>query len=76
MKNACNTLGTIVLVLGIIGSIALAWNNGVTVTYNSYSGVEEKRSVLLTIIWLASGIFSTAILYEILTSLKEKLEYH
>lgn len=75
MKNACNTLGTIVLVLGIIGSIALAWNNGVTVTYNSYSGVEEKRSVLLTIIWLASGIFSTAILYVILASLKEILEY-
>lgn len=75
MKDACNTLGTIVLVLGIIGSIALAWNNGVTVTYDSYSGVEETRSILLTLVWFVAGILSTAIGTVILVSLGEILEY-
>ena len=42
MQKSCSILGAIVLVLGIIGSIALAWNNGVTVTYDSYFGVEEE----------------------------------
>lgn len=75
MKNACNTLGTIVLVLGIIGSIILAWNNGVVVTYNSYLGVEEERNVLLTIVWFVGGILSTAIGTVILTALGEILEH-
>lgn len=75
MKDVCNILGTIVLVLGIIGSIALAWNNGVTVTYNSYYGVEEKRSILFTIVWFVTGILSTAIGTVILVALGEILEY-
>lgn len=75
MKDACNTLGTIVLVLGIIGSIALAWNNGVTVTYDSYLRVEETRSILLTLVWFVGGILSTAIGTVILVSLGEILEY-
>lgn len=75
MKNACNTLGTIVLVLGIISSIVLAWNNGVTVTYNSYLGIEEERNVFLTIVWFVGGILGTAIGTVILTVLGEILEY-
>lgn len=75
MKKACNTLGAVVLVLGIIGSIGLAWNNGVTVTYNSYLGIEEERSILLTIMWFVGGIFGTAIGTVILTALGEILEY-
>ena len=75
MQKSCSILGAIVLVLGIIGSIALAWNNGVTVTYDSYFGIEEKRSVLLTIIWFVCGIFTTAVGTVILVALGEILEY-
>lgn len=42
MQKACNTLGVVVLVLGIIGSIGVAWNNGVTVTYDS---LEYQESI-------------------------------
>lgn len=75
MKDVCNILGTIVLVLGIIGSIALAWNNGVTVTYDSYFRIEEKRSIFLTISWFVGGILSTAIGTVILVALGEILEH-
>ncbi len=75
MKEMCRTLGTIVLVLGIIGSIALAWNNGVTVTYNSYLGrTLEDRNLLLTIVWFVGGIITTGISATILHALGEILE--
>lgn len=75
MKDSCNTLGRICLVLGIIGSIILAWNNGVVVTYDSYFGVEEERNVFLTIVWFVCGILSTAIGTVIFTALGEILEH-
>lgn len=74
MKKACSTLGVVVMILGIIGSIALAWNNGVTVTYDSYFGIEEERNFLLTVLWFIGGIFGTAIGFVILIALSEILE--
>lgn len=74
MQKTCVTLGIIVLIVGIIGSFILAWNNGVTVTYNSYYGMEEERNILLTILWFGCGIFATAIGTVILLSIGEILE--
>lgn len=74
MQKTCITLAVIVIIVGIIGSIALAWNNGVTVNVNSYYGVKEERNVALTIGWLVGGLFSTAILSVILLSVGEILE--
>ena len=73
LKKVCNALGTIILIFGIVGSIALAWNNGVTVSYGTYS-IIEKRSILHTILWLVCGIIGTAIGTVILFALGEMLE--
>ena len=72
MKEMCRTMGTVVLVLGIIASIALAWKNGVTITDIYYSGVVEERNFFLTVIWFLCGIVTTA---TILHALGEILEY-
>ena len=74
MQKSCSILGAIVLVLGVIGSIGLAWNNGVTITYNAYFGIEKERSMLLTMVWFVGGVFSTAIGTVILIALGEILE--
>ncbi len=74
MKEMCRTMGTVVLVLGIIASIALAWKNGVTITDIYYSGVVEERNFFLTVIWFLCGIVTTAITATILHALGEILE--
>lgn len=74
MKKACRILGIIVLVLGIIGSIALAWDNGVVVTSDFFDDIDSKRSISLTIGWFAGGLLSTAVASVILFSISEILE--
>lgn len=74
MQRACITLGVIVLIVGIVGSIGLAWFNGVTIETTSYFGVRKERSVILTLAWLIGGLFSTAIGTVILFSIGEILE--
>ncbi len=74
MKNICAILGAIVLIVGVICSFMLAWNNGVTVTYDSYYEIKEERNILLTILWFGCGIFVTAIEAVILVSIGEILE--
>lgn len=74
MRSACKTLGIIYLILGVIGSFAIASSNGVTVSYNTYSGITEERSLLLTVAWFVSGILITAIGTVILYALGEILE--
>lgn len=75
MKKMCTDLGRFVLILGIIGSIILAWNNGITVDYDSYHRVvEERRSLLLVIMWFAFGMFLTVIQSVVLNALGEILE--
>lgn len=75
MKNVCRILGTIFLIFGIIGAIALAWNNGVTTSYSAYSGIEQERNILLTLIWFVAGILCTAIGTVVLMALGEILEH-
>ena len=74
MQKTCIRLGVIIIIVGIIGSIALAWINGVTIETNSYFGVSKERSVPLTCAWLLGGLFSTAIGAVIMFSLAEILE--
>lgn len=74
MRKMCTTLAGIILVLGIICSIILAWNNGVVEDYDSYHGIEEKRSFLLTVMWFVCGIFVTVVEAVILNAIGEILE--
>ena len=74
MKKMCTTLAGIILVLGIICSIILAWNNGVVVDYDLYHGIEEKRSFLFTVMWFVCGIFVTVVEAVILNAIGEILE--
>ncbi len=73
MRKIAHTLGIAFMILGIIGSIALARTNGVTIDYDSYRVVGE-RSIFLTIVWFAAGIFGTAVGTVILFALSEILE--
>lgn len=41
MQKTCIRLGIIIIIVGIIGSIALAWSNGVTIETDSYFGVRR-----------------------------------
>lgn len=52
----------------------MAWSNGVTISYSGYAGFEQERSVFLTLMWFAVGIFGTALGTVILISLGEILE--
>lgn len=78
-KRLCKGLAIAVLVIGIIGSIILAFVYGEVkdVSYSLYSGVSTstKRNATLTFALFVSGIFSTSILYIILASLGEVLGY-
>ena len=78
-KRLCRGLAVAVLVLGIIGSIILAFKYGEVkeVSYSRYYGAsgEVKRDVVLTLTILVSSIFGTTVLYAILAGLGEALEY-
>lgn len=78
-KGLCKVLARIVLILGIIGSIMLAdvYGEVKDISYSVYSGIStsSERNAVLTVAILVSGLFSTSILYAILVSLGEVLEY-
>lgn len=74
MKLVCKYLGYCVIVLGILGSIFLAKNFGVTIE-ESYRGIELTRSWPLTIIYFIAGLLSVSICASILLGISEILEY-
>lgn len=75
MKQICKYLGFITLVLGVIGSIALANKFGVETSFSSLlSDFEITRNWLTTIIYFLSGLLSTGILSSILFGIAEILE--
>ena len=65
MKKFLNVLGTLVVVLGLVGSFVMAKNFGVT-------GIE--RNWLLTIVIFVGSMFSVAILSSILFGIAEILQ--
>lgn len=80
--NFCSTLSIVVLILGIIGSIYLAYKFGVKIDsdYNVWTEKIEYDSVRdfgSTLTIFVSGTFGTFILYTILStlgSISEKLD--
>ncbi len=78
-KNLCKGLAITILVLGVIGSIALAVVGGEVkeVSYSAYSGVSARvhRDGAATFAYLISGWFGTFVLFVILSALGEVLEY-
>ncbi len=74
MRKIAHTLAMVFMVLGVIGSIALARANGITIDYESYRGITGERSIFLTVVWFAVGIFGTAVGTVILFALSEILE--
>lgn len=73
MKTACRALGTAILIMGFIGSIGLAWSNGIVV-HNYVYRIEEERSAFFTFIWFAAGMIVTAAFSIVLFALGEVLE--
>lgn len=73
MKTACRALGTVILIMGFIGSIGLAWSNGIVVRNSIYS-IKEERSAFLTFLWFVVGMVVTAAGSIILFALGEILE--
>lgn len=80
--NFCNTLSIAVLILGIIGSIYLAYKYGVKIDedYNAWTSnfeYETVRDFGATLSIFVSGTFGTFVLYTILStlgSISEKLD--
>lgn len=73
MKEVCRKLSFIILVLGIIGSIILAKQNGIKVDIYSYKSYVE-RDTILTIAWFLTGLFFTAIGFILFYALSEILD--
>ncbi|MDE6852625.1 MAG: hypothetical protein K2J67_09095 [Lachnospiraceae bacterium] len=73
MKGTCKTLGGVVTVLGVIGTIVLAVAGGRTVDYGLYS-VDYHRSWLLTIGYLLGGGLATVFTATVFFALGEILE--
>lgn len=59
--------------MGFIGSIGLAWSNGIVVRNSIYS-IKEERSAFLTFVWFVVGMVVTAAGSIILFALGEILE--
>lgn len=74
MKQICKTLGTISLVLGIIGSFALAGLNGTTLSISRFGDLEKVRNWPLTIIIFATSLLCVAAFSFILMGIAEILE--
>lgn len=73
MKGICRTLGGIILVLGVIGTIVLAVVGGKVQVEGWYS-VHSERSLGLTIGYLFVGGLSTAFTSTVLFALGELLD--
>ncbi len=73
MKGTCRTLGGIILVLGVIGTIVLAIVGGKVQVQGFYS-VHSERSVGLTIGYLFAGGLTTAFTSTVFFALGELLD--
>jgi hypothetical protein len=66
-------MGNIVAVLGTIGSLVIAYQNGLVIRTNMYS-MHSERSWIMTIAWFIGSMLSVAILCTILYSIVEILD--
>lgn len=71
MKNLCKTLANVELVLGVIGSIFLAYTMGMRLDYRSLS---LERDIGSTLVIFTSTMLCVATLYVILYAISEILE--
>ena len=70
MKEKCTILGTCCLVLGIIGSVGLAYRYGVELDYQySEYSFDAERDWLLTAVIFAGGVFGSYVIYMIFQAL-------
>lgn len=75
MQKACKIMGFITLIFGIIGTIILAVVFGKESANTILISGYEKRNWALTIGYLFSGGFATAVLTVIFFSIAEILDY-
>lgn len=73
MKETCRTLGGIILVLGVIGTIVLAVVGG-KMEVDGYFSAHSERSWGLTIAYLFGGGISTAFISTVFFALGEILD--
>lgn len=73
MKSICKSLGVLIIVFGVLGSIVMAMVSGITAVEYRY-GVELERSWLLTILYFLLGLFITFTFAVIFFSVSEILE--
>lgn len=73
MKEICKKIAIVVLVLGVIGSFALAAQLGKGYEYGFYD-IQEERDWFMTIVYFISGVVSTGIFSVIFFALAEILE--
>lgn len=75
-KDVINLMASIVLILGILGTIVIAIKFGVDVVVSPYSyNTYTDRNVGLTILYLVAGGFVTSVEYVIMRGLGECLEF-
>lgn len=73
--DRCDTLAKIIFVIGLLGSIAVAYFLGNDYSYSSYLGRGYfERNWAMTIGWFLGGLFSTGILYEIMEGISLIIE--
>ncbi len=68
-KKICQGIGWTVVVLGVLGSIAMAYTNGIV--ENRYY---TERSMFMTLLWFVVGLFSTALSATLFLGMAEILE--
>lgn len=75
-KEVLNGLAVLVLILGIIGSIVLAYNFGVDTRYSYYlKKTITERNAGLTFVYFIAGTFVTCVQFVIMKALAECLEF-
>ena len=76
-KDIINVMAVVVLVLGIIGTIMIAYTYGVDVSVSSYSyRTYTERNWTTTIVYFIAGSFVTAVEYIVMQGIGECLEFH
>jgi hypothetical protein len=73
MKDLCKIMGNVVMVLGTIGSFAIAYQNGLVIRTSMYS-IRPERSWVMTIAWFLGAMISVMILCTILYSIADVLD--
>jgi hypothetical protein len=73
MKDLCKIMGNVVMVLGTIGSFAIAYQNGLVIRTSMYS-IRPERSWVMTIAWFLGAMLSVMILCTILYSIADVLD--